>query len=100
VPRLWHGDSSHGSRRCRLLTDLGAINRRIGPDTVFDAGSGETVMGLLRRMADGPIHTTVLTVTDDWRLLDRADRIVNMVDGRIVSKVRPRELVKIIKVLQ
>jgi putative ABC transport system ATP-binding protein len=42
----------------------------------------------------------VLIVTHDQRLLDRADRIVNMVNGRIVSNVRPKELVKIVKVLK
>jgi putative ABC transport system ATP-binding protein len=45
------------------------------------------------------VHTTVVIVTHDQRLLDRADRIVNMVGGRIVSNVRPKELVRILKVL-
>ena len=39
-------------------------------------------------------------VTHDQRLLDRADHIVNMVGGRIVSNVRPKELVRLLKVLQ
>ena len=47
----------------------------------------------------GPSATTVLIVTHDQRLLDRADRIVNMVGGRIVSNVRPRLVVRIFKVL-
>jgi putative ABC transport system ATP-binding protein len=57
-------------------------------------------MRLLGEMANRPPHTTVLIVTHDQRLLDRADRIVNMVGGRIVSNVRPKELVRILKVLQ
>jgi putative ABC transport system ATP-binding protein len=70
------------------------------PTAALDAASGETVMSLLGRMANSPANTTVLIVTHDQRLLDRADRIVNMVGGRIVSNVRPKELVRILKVLQ
>jgi putative ABC transport system ATP-binding protein len=70
------------------------------PTAALDAASGETVMRLLGEMADRPPHTTVLIVTHDQRLLDRADRIVNMVGGRIVSNIRPKELVRILKVLQ
>ena len=47
-----------------------------------------------------PKQTTVVIVTHDQRLLDRADRIVNMVGGRIVSNIRPKELLRILKVLQ
>jgi putative ABC transport system ATP-binding protein len=57
-------------------------------------------MGLLGRMASGPAQTTVVIVTHDQRILDHADRIVNMVNGRIVSNVRPKELVRILKVLE
>jgi len=84
----------------RALVNGPALVLADEPTAALDAASGETVMGLLRRMADGPIHTTVLIVTHDQRLLDRADRIVNMVNGRIVSNVRPKELVKIVKVLK
>ena len=70
------------------------------PTAALDAASGETVMRLLGEMANRPPHTTVLIVTHDQRLLDRADRIVNMVGGRIVSNVRPKELVRILKILQ
>ena len=57
-------------------------------------------MRLLSKLASGPVQTTVVIVTHDQRLLDHADRIVNMVNGRIVSNVRPKELVRILKVLQ
>jgi putative ABC transport system ATP-binding protein len=70
------------------------------PTAALDAASGEAVMRHLRKLADGPVHTTVVIVTHDQRLLDRADRIVNMVGGRIVSNVRPKELVRILKVLK
>jgi putative ABC transport system ATP-binding protein len=56
-------------------------------------------MALLRELADGPERSTVLIVTHDQRLLDRADRIVNMVGGNIVSNVRPAMTIRILKTI-
>jgi putative ABC transport system ATP-binding protein len=84
----------------RALVHQPALVLADEPTAALDAASGETVMSLLSRMASGPANTTVVIVTHDQRLLDRADRIVNMVNGRIVSNVRPKELVRILKVLQ
>src|SRR5262249_22212861 len=75
--------------------------RRGDRDNAFEAGrrgaERDTAMGVddhdLRRQP-------MAIVTHDQRLLDRADRIVNMVGGRIVSNVRPKELVRILKILQ
>jgi putative ABC transport system ATP-binding protein len=84
----------------RALVNEPALVLADEPTAALDAASGEAVMHLLRKLADGPVHTTVVIVTHDQRVLDRADRIVNMVNGRIVSNVRPKELVRILKVLQ
>src|SRR6516165_3780596 len=84
----------------RALVNQPALVLADEPTAALDAASGETVMGLLSKMSNGPTHTTVVIVTHDQRLLDRADRIVNMVGGRIVSNIRPKELVRILKVLQ
>ena len=84
----------------RALVNQPALVLADEPTAALDAASGETVMRLLGEMANRPPHTTVLIVTHDQRLLDRADRIVNMVGGRIVSNVRPKELVRILEVLQ
>jgi putative ABC transport system ATP-binding protein len=84
----------------RALVNEPALVLADEPTAALDAASGETVMGLLSKMSSGPAQTTVLIVTHDQRLLDRADRIVNMVNGRIVSNIRPKELVRILKVLQ
>ena len=84
----------------RALVNQPALVLADEPTAALDAASGETVMRLLGEMANRPPHTTVLIVTHDQRLLDRADRIVNMVGGRIVSNVRPKELVRILKILQ
>jgi putative ABC transport system ATP-binding protein len=84
----------------RALVNEPALVLADEPTAALDAASGEAVMRHLRKLADGPVHTTVVIVTHDQRLLDRADRIVNMVGGRIVSNVRPKELVRILKVLK
>lgn len=57
------------------------------PTAALDANSGRIAMELLKRSAaeDG---TTVIVVTHDQRVLDAADRVVKMVDGRISSDVR------------
>jgi putative ABC transport system ATP-binding protein len=84
----------------RALVNEPALVLADEPTAALDAASGDAVMRHLRKLADGPVHTTVVIVTHDQRLLDRADRIVNMVGGRIVSNVRPKELVRILKVLE
>jgi putative ABC transport system ATP-binding protein len=84
----------------RALVNQPALVLADEPTAALDAASGQTVMSLLSKMASGPAQTTVVIVTHDQRILDHADRIVNMVNGRIVSNVRPKELVRILKVLQ
>jgi len=60
------------------------------PTAALDKQSGRDVMNLLQRTALEQ-QTTVLIVTHDSRVLDAADRIVNMVDGQIISDVRVKE---------
>jgi putative ABC transport system ATP-binding protein len=93
-----------GGQRQRVAIARALVNRPLlvladEPTAALDATSGATVMGLLRELADGPERTTVLIVTHDQRLLDRADRIVNMVGGRIVSNVQPAMTIRILKAL-
>lgn len=56
------------------------------PTAALDKQSGRDVVNLLRKFAKEKL-ATILIVTHDNRILDVADRIVNMVDGRIVSDV-------------
>jgi putative ABC transport system ATP-binding protein len=56
------------------------------PTAALDKQSGRDVVNLFRRFAEQEL-TTILIVTHDNRILDVADRIVNMVDGRIISDV-------------
>lgn len=59
------------------------------PTAALDHGSGMTVVDLLKRMGVERGTTTVM-VTHDPRILDRADRIVTLEDGRIIADSAPR----------
>ena len=54
------------------------------PTAALDKGSGEKVMQLLRQRADED-QASVLIVTHDPRILEFADRIIEMMDGRIIK---------------
>lgn len=109
--RLGLGDRLHhhpsqlsGGQRQRVAIARALVNRpRLvladEPTAALDAESGEAVMTMLHQLADSPTRSTILIVTHDQRLIDRADRIVNMVAGRIVSNVRPAMAVRICKAL-
>ncbi len=54
------------------------------PTAALDKDSGHEVVALLKRLGQER-GTTTLMVTHDTRILDMADRIVTMEDGRIVK---------------
>jgi len=56
------------------------------PTAALDERSGRQVVTLFKQIAEED-GCTILMVTHDNRILDVADRIVNMVDGRIKSDV-------------
>ena len=56
------------------------------PTAALDKQSGRDVVELLKKIAKEEL-ATILIVTHDNRILDVADRIVNMVDGRVISDV-------------
>ena len=59
------------------------------PTAALDADSAAEVVDLLKRL--GSVRgTTTLLVTHDNRILERADRILVLEDGRIVSDTAPR----------
>jgi putative ABC transport system ATP-binding protein len=60
------------------------------PTAALDEKSGRDVVNLLQALAREQ-RTTTLIVTHDNRILDVADRIVNMVDGRIKKNVLVKE---------
>ncbi len=54
------------------------------PTAALDKGSGKKVMQLLRQRADED-QASILIVTHDQRILGEADRIIEMMDGRILG---------------
>ncbi len=64
------------------------------PTAALDEKSGREAVTLFREMADRD-GSTILIVTHDNRILDVADRIINMVDGHIKndSDVRETEVI-------
>lgn len=83
----------------RALVNDPALVLADEPTAALDAESGKTVLDLLRRLADGAAHTTVLIVTHDQRVIDHADRVVSMMGGRITSNSLTRMTVRITRAL-
>ncbi len=63
------------------------------PTAALDKEAGRNVVQLLQQLAQTE-QAAVIMVTHDNRILDVADRIVNLADGRIVSNVAVRESVE------
>jgi putative ABC transport system ATP-binding protein len=59
------------------------------PTAALDAQAGRIVMGLLRRVALRPTRAVII-VTHDNRVLEFADRVLSMEDGRIVGSPHRR----------
>ena len=84
-------DNLSGGQRQRVAIARALANRpRLiladEPTAALDKQSGRDVVDLLKRIAKEDL-ATILIVTHDNRILDVADRIVNMVDGRVISDV-------------
>jgi putative ABC transport system ATP-binding protein len=87
----YHPRALSGGQRQRVAIARALVNRpklilADEPTAALDKDSSRIVVQFLKELAveDG---STIIMVTHDNRILDVADRIVNMVDGRIVSDV-------------
>jgi putative ABC transport system ATP-binding protein len=83
--------SLSGGQRQRVAVARALVNRpklvlADEPTASLDKESSTTVVNLLKELTVKEA-CTVIMVTHDNRILELADRIVNMVDGRIVSNV-------------
>ena len=82
------GNLSGGQKQrvaiARALVGNPAIVLADEPTAALDRESGTNVVDLLKRLGAARGTTTVM-VTHDNRILDRADRIVTLEDGRIVT---------------
>ncbi len=68
------------------------------PTAALDADSGRIVVDLLKKLTIEE-KSTVIIVTHDNRILDAADRIINLVDGHIVSNILVNESIMICEFL-
>ena len=68
------------------------------PTAALDKDTGRQVVSLLQNLAKSQ-GAAIMIVTHDNRILDVADRIVNMVDGYIVSNIEVAENIAISKFL-
>lgn len=62
------------------------------PTAALDKKSGREVVSLMQKLAKEQ-HCTILLVTHDNRILDIADRIIYMEDGRLANHADPAALV-------
>lgn len=95
--------SLSGGQRQRVAIGRALANRpqlvlADEPTAALDEKTGRDVVTLLQKLAR-EAGTTSLIVTHDNRILDVADRIVNMVDGHIRSNVLVRESIALCEFL-
>jgi putative ABC transport system ATP-binding protein len=83
----------------RALVNSPALVLADEPTAALDAESGQIVLALLRKLADGMERTTVLIVTHDQRVIEHADRVVNMMGGHIMTNSLTRMAVRITRAL-
>jgi putative ABC transport system ATP-binding protein len=100
LPAQLSGGQDQRVAIARALVNEPALVLADEPTASLDAASGQEVLTLLHELTTGPTRTTVLIVTHDQRVLDRADRIVNLVSGRIISNVQPAPVVRICEMLK
>jgi putative ABC transport system ATP-binding protein len=87
-----------GGQKQRVAVARALVNRpklilADEPTAALDKESGRHVVEILKQLTREE-QATIIIVTHDPRILDIADRIVNLVDGRIVSDVAVREAVR------
>jgi len=97
-------DALSGGQRQRVAIARALVNRpRLiladEPTAALDRESGRLVVSLLQNLSKEQ-GSAILIVTHDNRILDAADRIVNMVDGQIASNVLVAESLVICEFLK
>lgn len=90
MPRALSGGQCQRIAIARALVNRPKLVLADEPTASLDKDSAANVVRLFQELVaeDG---CTIMMVTHDNRVLDAADRIVNMVDGRIVADVLVRE---------
>lgn len=93
-----------GGQRQRVAVARALVNRpklvlADEPTAALDKDATSVVLDLLKELAAHE-GSSILMVTHDNRILEKADRIVRMVDGRIVSNVAVQEVLVICEFLR
>lgn len=83
-PKALSGGQKQRVAIARALVNHPRIVLADEPTAALDKQSGREVVNLMQQMVKD-YRITILIVTHDNRILDVADRIVNLVDGRIES---------------
>ncbi len=96
--------SLSGGQKQRVAVARALVNKpRIiladEPTAALDKESGRIVVNLLQEHAR-EADATIILVTHDNRILDAADRIVTLIDGRIASRVEVGESILICEFLK
>ncbi|MBV9552480.1 MAG: ATP-binding cassette domain-containing protein [Alphaproteobacteria bacterium] len=101
-PRALSGGQRQRVAIARALVNLPKLILADEPTAALDKEATNTVLGLLKQMTTEN-GSAVLMVTHDHRIIDLADRLIHMVDGRIASDVmldnagRIREFLKTVE---
>jgi putative ABC transport system ATP-binding protein len=93
-----------GGQKQRVAVARALVNRpklilADEPTAALDKDSGRDVVEILKTLA-AEEQATILIVTHDTRILDVADRIINLVDGRIISDVAVKQAVRVAEFLR
>lgn len=103
--RIYHKPNKlSGGQRQRVAIARALVNRpRLiladEPTAALDKEKSMDVVNLLQDLAEKD-HTTIIIVTHDDRILDKADRIINMFDGKIDRNTMVKESLKICMFLE
>ncbi|HCF28035.1 MAG TPA: ABC transporter [Cyanobacteria bacterium UBA11049] len=94
----YHTNSLSGGQKqrvaiARALASHPKIVLADEPTAALDKKSGRDVVEIMQRLAKEQ-GCTILLVTHDSRILDIADRIIHMEDGRLVKDAKERETVR------
>lgn len=98
-PQMLSGGQKQRVAVARALVNRPRLILADEPTAALDKESGRDVVNILKMLA-AEEQATVLIVTHDNRILDVADRIINMVDGRIVSDAAVKRTATIVRFLQ
>ena len=98
-PQTLSGGQKQRVAVARALVNRPGIILADEPTAALDKDSGREVVNTLKNLAEED-RASILLVTHDPRILDVADRIINMVDGRIASDVVVKRTLLISQFLQ